>query len=69
VGRTPDLTKYVEAGDHCPFCGAGPLSSWMASITFYGPEGQWEARERWSCDACCKEWDAIFKFDRLEVIE
>jgi hypothetical protein len=67
--QTADLTKYPgDAGYPCPFCGAKDSTDSLDEDTGpYGPDGQYEIHEKWSCGACDKTWDAIFTFSRLEV--
>jgi len=64
----PNLTKYATGDDPCPFCGAENVIDSLDEDTGpYGPEGQYETHEKWSCGACEAQWDAIFAFQRLEV--
>lgn len=65
---TPDLAKYATIDDPCPFCDEEDSIDSLDSDTGpYGPDGQFETHEKWSCGACEKTWDAIFTFVRLEV--
>jgi len=64
----PDLTKYASIDDPCPFCGErNSIDSMDEDTGPYGPDGQYETHEKWSCGECEATWDAIFTFARLEV--
>ncbi len=64
----PDLTKYATVEDPCPFCGAeDSIDSHDDDSGPYGPEGQYETHEKWSCGECEVVWTAVFAFQRLDV--